>query len=254
MLVLPVEMDSLDSLEDDAKFDLRDLFSIAPRPAAMPVREEDDEDEEDDESGDDSTESDESESTDSDESDDEDDEDEDEKAKTAKLIKDLRTENKSRRLANRKLQRELDALKAEAKKKPPVKRSAKAAEEEDDTDEDPTKLTSREEAVEIKSELVDVMSELDIDKRYRRIILALVDPDEVEFEVSDSGRVTVNGLKEAVEELLEDYPEWSAKTSDDSDDDKEKFRKNGSTNNRKKGQSGLDRASLAKKYSALATR
>lgn len=252
MLVHPVEMDGLEVLEDDA-YDLRSVFAIAPPAAA--VREEDDEDEEDGESGDDSTESDDTTDSDSDESDEEDDEDEDEKAKTAKLIKQLREENKSRRLAHRKLQRELDALKAEAKKKPATKRTAKAAEvdEVDEVDDDPTKLTPREEQVEIKSALVDVMLDLDIDKRYRRLITALVDPDEVDFEVSDSGRVTVTGLKEAVEELLEDYPEWSVKGSK-SDEEENKFQRNGSANRRKKGTSDLDQASLAKKYPALANR
>lgn len=257
MLVYPVEMDDLETLEDELKYDLRDLFSLAPRPAAMAVREEEDEDEEDDESGDDSTESDESTESDTDESDEEDDEDEDEKAKSTKLIKELRNENKTRRLANRKLQRELEAMKAEVAKLRKPTRRGKAAEEADEVEteeDDPTKLTPREEQVEIKSALVDVMVDLDIDKKYRRLITALVDPDEVEIEVSESGSVTVKNLKECVEELLEDYPEWSKKASEDDADTSEKFRKNGAGRRSQKGSTGLDKASLAKKYPALATR
>lgn len=260
MLVNPANTDGLEILEAMV-YDLRDLYSIAPSPAAMPKKGEDDEDDEDEESGDDADDSDDDSEKDSDESDDEDDEDEDDKASTAKLIKDLREENKARRLRLRSVTKERDALKAENAR---LKRQGKGsntrkkvddADEEDDEQDDPTKLNPREEAAEIKSALVDVMSDLDLGKRYRRIIAALIDPDEIELEISDTGKVTVSGLKEAVEELLEDYPEWQDKVDDSDEDDGGKTRRISSGNRKKKTTSnGLDKASLAKKFPALASR
>lgn len=254
MLVDPAETDSLEILEAQKNFDLRDPKLFAPLPAAMASGSEDDEDEEDEESEDDSEDASKDSDKDSDESEDEDDEDDDES--TRKLIKDLREENKKRRIENRQNKRELDRLKAEnarLKKRTPAKKTA-AEEDDDEEDADPAKLTPREEAAEVRVALADVLVDLDLDKRYRRIISALIDPDEIEIKVSDSGKVTVEGLKEAVEELLEDYPEWR-KTKDD-DDEEDKPRKTGSSQNRRRrgSDNGLDKATLAKKYPALAGR
>jgi hypothetical protein len=254
MLVDPATTDDLEVLKAKV-FDLRDLYRIAPSPAATKA----DEDEENDESGDDTDDSDDDSSDDSDESG-EDDEDEDDKASTAKLIKDLREENKARRLKLRAANRDLEKLKAENAR---LKRNAKgntrkkaddADEEDDEQEEDPTKLTTREKQVELKDSLLDVMGDLDINRKNKRLILALIDEDEVDFEVSDTGKVKVSGLKEAVEDLLEDYPEWKNQTEDDDEEDG-KTRRISSGNRKKKGSgNGLDQATLAKKYPALASR
>lgn len=251
MLVDPAETDAPDVLE--LVFDLRDLYTISPLPAAAPRGDEDEDGEEDEE--DDADDSDDS-SGDGDESDDEED-DEDDKAATAKLIKDLREENKARRLKLRAITKERDRLKADnarLKKSSASSTRRKAEEPDEEEDEDPDKLTPREEAAEIKSALVDVMSDLDINKKYRRLIGALVDPEDIDIEVSDTGKVKVSGLKEAIEELLEDYPEWQDK-GEESGEGSGRTRSTSSGNRRRQGSSnGLDKASLAKKYPALAQR
>jgi phosphatidylinositol kinase/protein kinase (PI-3 family) len=261
MLVDPATTDGLDVLEAQmVQYDLRDLYAIAPLPAAM-ARDAEDENEEDEESGDDTDDSDDNSQEDSDESDEEDDEEDDES--TRKLIKDLREENKARRIKLRQATKENERLKAEVarlkKRSTGSGNTRKKVEEEpdeDDEQEDLTKLTPREEAAEIKSALVDVMQDLDLNKKYRRIITALVDPDEIDIEVSDTGKVSVSGLKEAIEELLEDYPEWQNKKADEDDEEDRGSRRTGpSTNRRKRGSgNGLDKATLAKKYPALASR
>jgi hypothetical protein len=253
MLVDPAMTDGLEVL--DVVYDLRDLYRIAPSPAAASRNE--DEDEEDQESGDDDTDdSDDDSEKDSEESDDEDDDDEDDKAKTAQLIKQLREENKARRLKLRETNKELERIKAENARLKRLKgkfAKREEPEEDDEDDTDPKALTEREKQVEIKDNLLDVMSELDINKKNKRLILALIDEDDVDFEVSDTGRVKVSGLKEAVEELLEDYPEWQNR-SDDDDEESGSTRRIASGNRKKKGSNGLDKATLAKKYPALATR
>lgn len=97
------------------------------------------------------------------------------------------------------------------------------------------------------------MNELNLNPRRARAILKQIDLEDIEVE--DDGEVS--GVREALEKVAQDFPEWVIRSQGDDDDDKgtngrtsgQSSRKPG-TSNRKKPQ--LDKNKLAAQFPALA--
>lgn len=114
----------------------------------------------------------------------------------------------------------------------------------------------------IKNEVSTEAAALGFDTKKTKAIQRLLDMDEV--EVDEDG---IHGVRDALEALAEEYPEWLVKNQgkgsdeDDEDDEddgetKSKSKRSGrSATKKKKGKSsGLDEAALKKRFPALQAR
>lgn len=100
----------------------------------------------------------------------------------------------------------------------------------------------------------DEAADFNFNPKKMRSIEKLIDFDEV--DVDDDGEVT--GLREELERIADENPEWVLDSSDsDKDKDKDKDTSGGrrpsgkQTNGKKGGREGLDKAALERKFPAL---
>lgn len=149
------------------------------------------------------------------------------------------------------LQAKLDAKEAEEndKDKPDL---AKLQKERDDAVAKAEDLGSAVNTLTIANAVRDEVAELDLNPKKIKAIIKVMDVDDI--EVDDDGEVT--GVREALEAVKKDYPEWIVKASgkDDDEDDDDAPTSGGSTSGKppaKKKGKGIDREALAQKFAAL---
>lgn len=119
---------------------------------------------------------------------------------------------------------------------------------------------ARANAAETRAALAELGSDLGITgEKNRKFVLRELKEYEADFIID--GTVDADELKAAIEQIVEDFPQVVVKATtekekddDDGDDDGKQNGKRASgrqTNGKKKGDTGLDRETLAKKFPAL---
>lgn len=204
------------------------------------------------EDDDDDGSSDDSESNDDD--DDGDDEDSGEEDKSKNEAK-LRSEEAKRyRLRAKNYKAQLDKVTAELEQ---LKRDGVSDEETKRKLDELTKVSDERDSLRKELDLMrvgnavrDHMSDLKLNPKRTKAILRVIDLDDVDVE--EDG--TVEGVREALEQIAQDYPEWVLDPGGDEDDDEgSRRRTSGRSSGKPRGKSkgGIDRNELASKFPAL---
>lgn len=190
------------------------------------------------------------------ESDDEDDEDEsdEDKKKPEADPKDLRIRDLSRESGRyrRRLREERAAHEATKEELSKVKKNGVSDEKLRKANEElqakVDSLTEANNTLRITQEIHKHVSELNLDPKRVRAIVRVIDLDDV--DVDDDG---VSGVREALEQVAQDFPEWVVKPSgnDDKDDDGGSRPSGQSSRKPRKKAEGIDRQTLLMNYPAL---
>lgn len=135
----------------------------------------------------------------------------------------------------------------------------KETEDGEDSDTKVAEALARANAAETRAALAELGSDLGITgEKNRKFVLRELKEYEADFIID--GTVDADELKAAIEQIVEDFPQVVVKATadkkddDDSEDDSKQNGKRASgrqTNGKKKGDTGLDRETLAKKFPAL---
>ena len=112
------------------------------------------------------------------------------------------------------------------------------------------KLKAQNNTLLITQEIHKHVGELSLDPKRVKAVIRLIDLDDI--DVDEDG---VSGVREALEQIAQDYPEWVVKPSgnDDKDDDGGSQPRGQSSRKPVKKKGGLDRNELLKAYPALAS-
>jgi hypothetical protein len=112
------------------------------------------------------------------------------------------------------------------------------------------KLKAQNSTLQITQEIHKYVGELNLDPKRVKAIIRVIDLDDV--DVDDDG---VSGVREALEQVAQDFPEWVVKPSgqDDNDDGGSQSRGQSSRKPAPKKRGGTDREALLKAYPALAS-